>query len=206
MVNVAEEAKNPRRDMPVAIMVALVVMTVLYVIVAVVAGLALTPSELAASDAPLADVLAREGRHYPKIISVIGLVAVVNGVLVQIIMSARVLYGMAEKSMAPALFGRVHPVTRTPLWSTLISGGLVLVLALLFELRALAQATNYILISVFVLVNLSLWAIKRRDPSPEGVRTWPLAVPVAGFLLSVGILAFQVWASLGGGAGGAAGH
>lgn len=102
MVNVAEEAKNPKKDMPIAIMVSLIILTVLYIVVAVIAGLGLTPEELNQSEAPLADILAKEGENYPKIISAIGLIAIVNGVLVQIVMSARVLYGMAEKKWLPA--------------------------------------------------------------------------------------------------------
>lgn len=120
MVNVAEEAKNPEKDMPIAIMVSLVVLTVLYIVVAVIAGLGLTPQELNQSEAPLADILAKKGENYPKIISAIGLIAIVNGVLVQIVMSARVMYGMAEKKMAPVLFGKINPTTNTPIWSTIL--------------------------------------------------------------------------------------
>lgn len=156
MVNVAEEAKRPEKDMPVAIIVSLLILTVMYLLVAVTAGLGLTPAELDQSDAPLADILKKEGEGYPKIISGIGLIAIINGVLVQIVMVARVLYGMAEKHLAPQLFGIVSKQTRTPIWSTIIAVGVNLVLALLFELESLAKATNYVLISVFIMVNLSL--------------------------------------------------
>jgi len=197
MVNVAEEARDPGRDLPVAIIVSLGVLTVLYVVVAAIGDLALPRDELAGSEAPLATILRQEGEQYPHIISAISLVAIVNGVLVQIVMSARVLYGMARKGMAPALLARVNPTTRTPLWSTAMTGGVVLLLALAFELGALAKATNFILLVVFVLVNLSLWVIKRREAPPEGVRPVPLAVPVLGVVLSLGVLLFQAAASLG---------
>lgn len=196
MVNVAEEATDPRRDMPRAILVSLAILTVLYLVVSLIGALGLTPAELDASDAPLADILAKEGEHYPKIISAIGLVAIVNGVLVQIVMIARVLYGMAELEMAPRLFGRVNPVTRTPIWSTVLAVVVILVLALLFDLESLAKATNYILITVFVMINLALWVIKRRDGDPEDMTTWPLAVPAAGAVFSVAVLVFQVVTSL----------
>lgn len=198
MVNVAEEAKNPQRDMPRAIIISLAILTFLYLIVSTIAALGLTPEELNQSDAPLADVLAREGSWYPKIISGISLIAIINGVLVQIVMIARVLYGMAEKKMAPKLFGRVNSKTRTPIWSTLISAVLILFLALLFELEDLAKATNYILIVVFILINLSLWKIKRKEPNPKGVRTYPILIPILGFLLSLAVLIFQIITSLSG--------
>lgn len=196
MVNVAEEAKDPRRDMPRAIAVSMAVLTLLYLVVATVAVLGLSPDELARSDAPLADVLARHGEGYPEIISAIGLVAIINGVLVQIVMMARVLYGMANKRMAPRLFARVHPRTRTPLWSTGLSTIVILALALSFELGELAVATNYILILVFVAVNAALIRLKQRDLRPEGISRIPAAVPWLGALLSAAVLVTQAVSSL----------
>lgn len=198
MVNVAEEAKNPEKDMPIAIMVSLVVLTVLYIVVAVIAGLGLTPQELNQSEAPLADILAKKGENYPKIISAIGLIAIVNGVLVQIVMSARVMYGMAEKKMAPVLFGKINPTTNTPIWSTIFATIFILFLALSFDLKNLAIATNYILIVVFILINLALVAIKSKVPNPEGIKTFPVAIPIIGAIFSFGILIFQAWSSISG--------
>lgn len=196
MVNVAEEAKNPKKDMPRAIIISLLILTILYLLVAVISGLGLSPEELNRSDAPLADVLAKEGQGYPKIISGISLVAIINGVLVQIVMIARVLYGMAEKKMVPALFGKVNSKTRTPIWSTIMSTVVILILALLFDLEVLAKATNYILITVFAIINAALYTLKKRNPKPEGLRTYPIFVPVVGFILSIGILIFQIINSL----------
>lgn len=196
MVNVAEEAKNPERDMPVAILVSLGILTVLYLLVAVIAGLGLTPEELDQSDAPLADILATKGEGYPRIISGIGLIAIINGVLVQIVMTARVLYGMAEKKLAPMVFGVVSSVTRTPIWSTIIATVVILILALSFKLEPLARATNYILITVFILVNLSLWVIKLRNEKPANVKAFPLAIPILGFFLSLGVLCFQLYSDV----------
>ncbi len=198
MVNVAEEAKNPEQDMPRAIIISLSILTVLYLIVAVIAALGLTPEELNQSEAPLADILAAEGEGYPKIISAIGLVAIINGVLVQIVMIARVLYGMGEKNMAPGFFSKLNPKTRTPIWSTILSTAFILVLALLFNLESLAKTTNYILILVFILINLALWVIKRRDKKPTGIRTYPLVVPILGFFLSIAVLVFQIYQSIAG--------
>jgi amino acid transporter len=197
MVNIAEEAKRPKRDMPRAIIISLAILTFLYLLVSTIASLGLSPEALDNSEAPLADILAEKGENYPKIISAISLVAIINGVLVQIVMIARVLYGMSEKEMAPHLFGRVNPKTKTPIWSTIISTVVILVLALLFNLESLAKATNYILISVFIMINLALWRLKKREAHPEGIRVYPKAVPVIGFFLSLGLLIFQIVYALG---------
>lgn len=79
--------------------------------------------------------------------------------------------------------------------ATVVNGG-TFFSALLFKLETLAKATNYILIVVFILINLSLWVIKRRGEQPEGVRIFPIAIPIIGFFLSLGVLIFQVYDSL----------
>ncbi|HBH23634.1 MAG TPA: hypothetical protein DDY13_09455 [Cytophagales bacterium] len=112
-------------------------------------------------------------------------------------MIARVLYGMAEKEMAPHLFGRVNPKTKAPIGPTIISIVVILALALLFNLESLAKATNYILISVFIMINLALWRLKKREAHPKGIRVYPRAVPVIGFFLSLGLLIFQIVYALG---------
>jgi amino acid transporter len=68
----------------------------------------------------------------------------------------------------------------------------VLLLALWFPLVTLAKATSFILLAVFVLVNLALIRIKRRVPAPAGARTFPWWVPVIALALTLAILAFQL--------------
>lgn len=190
MVNVAEEVKNPQQNMPKGIWISLVIIAVLYLVIATIGSLA--PINLAESDAPLAALLSLEGAGYAKIISFIALIALINGVLAQIVMGSRVLYGMAEKSMAPKIFYRVHSKYRTPVWSTALMAVVIIILALSFNLTELAKASNYILIFVFIICNLALVVIKRRNPDPEGVKTYPMFIPIAGFILSLGILVMEI--------------
>ena len=96
MVNVAEEVKDPRRTLPRAIILAMAISTILYMLVATAAVLALPLTELASTHAPLALMFERATGKSPLLIAAISLFAVVNGALVQIIMGARVLYGMSE--------------------------------------------------------------------------------------------------------------
>ncbi len=87
MVNVAEEARNPRRTMPVAILLALVISTVLYLLVVVVSTTVVAPAELAGSDAPQSLVVERSGTPgNAALLAGIGMLAAVNGVIVQLIM------------------------------------------------------------------------------------------------------------------------
>ncbi len=190
MVNVAEEVENPGQTMPRGIWISLVIVAVIYLFITTIAVLA--PVTLGNSDAPIAALLQSQAPEFAKIVSIVPLITIVNGVLAQIVMGSRVLYGLAEKDMAPKLFYRINRKTRTPLWSTFFMAVIIIALALSFSLAALGKASVFILIVVFILCNLSLIIIKRREPDPENVRTYPMAVPVIGFILSLGILVMEI--------------
>lgn len=188
MVNIAEEVRHPERAIPLGIVLAFVVSTLLYVLVAVVTIATIPPDALAASDAPLADVYRLATGKRAVIISIIGLVAVINGALIQIIMAARIFYGMSCNGWLPSWFSAVHPRMHTPVRATLVAGALTLALALALPLVSLARTTSTMVLVVFLMINLSLWRIKRREPAPDGVRALPLAIPVAGALATLLIL------------------
>ncbi len=191
MVNVAEEVREPERNMPCAILLALLLASLLYFAVAIAAGAAVAPAGLAGSDAPLAYLYREITGGNPVVITLISMIAVVNGALIQIIMASRVCYGMGRRRWLPALFARVHTLTRTPVAATVIVALLVLVLALWLPLGTLAKATSYALLTVFALVNLSLWRLKRRTAHPAGIVAVPLWVPIAGFFASLGVVIAQ---------------
>jgi APA family basic amino acid/polyamine antiporter len=189
MVNVAEEVRRPERTLPAAILLALVISTTLYMLVAIVATLSVPLQRLAASDAPLAEVVAAGG-YSPTVIALISMLAVVNGALIQIIMASRVLYGMAAQGLVWSPLGRVHRRTRTPHLATLAATAAVLALALVFPLETLARITSFIALAIFAAVHGALLSLKRRaEPSPFTV---PAAVPQIGFLLCSAMLLYQM--------------
>lgn len=196
MVNIVEEVKNPRQILPVAILAAVASATVLYILVAISALRVLPAEQLAASDAPLSALMAASGGSR-RIIAMISLIAVINGALVQIIMASRVLYGMATSAMIADFFARVNPVTHTPINSTLIIIGLILVFALSLPITQLAQLTSFIMLVIFSLVNLALITIKRKATIIYAGFQIPLAVPIAGAATSAILLLFQILMSLG---------
>ena len=188
MVSIAEEVRDPERNMPKGILWAFAISTTLYLLVTVVSIAVLPVDELAASEAPLADVYKAATQGSAMLISAIGLVAVVNGALIQIIKAARVFYGMSCNGWLPKFFGVVHPRTRTPLRATLIAGAVVMLLALVLPLVSLAKLTSGMVLVVFTLVNLALIRLKRMEAAPEGVPAVPMWVPVSGAIASAGIL------------------
>ena len=189
MVNVAEEVKKPRTTLPHAIVIALATSTLLYFVVATIAVLSLPPERLAASEAPLAVIMESQGLA-PEIIAAISLLAVLNGALVQIIMAARVLYGLAGENLAPRAFARIDPRTRTPLIGTAVLTLAIMLFALLFSLGELARLTSLLTLAIFALANAALWRLKRSTTATPAFEV-PLGVPIAGTVLCGGMVCYQ---------------
>ena len=189
MVNVVEEVKQPRKNLPRAVVLAVAISTLLYFAVSALAARMLPAGELAASAAPLADIVVHSG-YSPAFIGVISLFAVINGALVQMIMASRLLYGMSRKGLAPAFLSKLNRRTQTPIAATVIIAALILVLALSLDLTTLAKVTSSIMLVIFLLVNLALLVVKRKTKDEdEAVINYPTAVPIAGALLSFALLA-----------------
>lgn len=193
IVNVAEEVRDPQRNLPRAIVLALVITTVFYLLVASVSVLSMAPETLAQSEAPLALIYSEITGQPPAVITAISLLSIVNGALIQLIMASRILYGMSRQGWIMPLLGRVNAKTHTPLIATALVTASVLLFALWLPLLSLAKLTSFIILMVFSLINLSLWRIKIRAPVAEGVRTIPLWVPVIGFVVSIGFVLFQAF-------------
>jgi amino acid transporter len=192
LANVAEEVRDPRRTLPRAIFLTLAISTVLYVLVVWVALVSVPPSELAQSKAPLALVFERLTGASPLTMSGIAIIATLNGIIVQIIMASRVLYGLARQGNLPISLAQVSGATHTPLNATLLTTGLVLALALLLPLQHLADLTARLTLVVFALVNLSLIRIKMRDRQAHSGFVAPTWVPWAGFASCLVLLLLDV--------------
>ena len=162
MVNMAEEVRDAERTMPLAIFIAVAITMTLYLGVAVAAITMENREALVAAHTPLA-LLLPGGQSAALLIGVISILAGLNGALVQMVMAARVLYGMGRRGMVPRVLGQVNAHTRTPLLATFLVGLVVLSLAASFSLAGLAQATSFIILGVFALVNLSLAVIRCRE-------------------------------------------
>jgi amino acid transporter len=191
IVNVAEEVREPSRNLPRAILIAWSVTTVLYLAVGAACVLTLPPAQLAQSDAPLALIYQHQTGRTPLVLSAITLVSVLNGALIQIIMASRVLYGMSRRGWLPERLSRVHPRTHTPLLATLVVSGGILVMALWLPLLSLAKLTSLITLTVFTLVNLALWRLKLRAPAVTSFSV-PLWLPVAGFFVNLVFIGYQL--------------
>lgn len=196
MVNVSEEAKNPRRTMPLAILLALGISTTLYLLVVIVATTLVSPADLARSEAPLTLVFEQSGVGNAQLLSFIGMAATANGVIVQIIMGSRILYGLAKQGWIHSKLAEVHHVRQTPTVATVVVLGAMILGTVVLPLISLAQLTSLLVLSIFTLVNVSLIVIKRRSPERQAHITVPIVVPCIGVLLCISIIIYQVYSWL----------
>jgi amino acid transporter len=118
--------------------------------------------------------------------SAIAIVATLNGIVINIIMASRVMYGLARSGNLPTILGTLNPATQTPLVATALSVVIVLAFALAFPIAQLADISARITLIMFAIVNLALYAIKSREhTTPEGIFRCPRWVPLAGFVSCV---------------------
>lgn len=188
MVNLAEETIDPVRTMPRGIVGAILITTLLYVLVAVAAIRAVDTQLLAESERPLALVFEAGTGWSPDTIIVIAVSATLNGVLAQIVMAARVLYGLGRRNR---LFAWAHATSDrlgTPVAATAVVTLIIVALALSAPIEKLAQVTTHILLCIFVVVNLALLALKRRVPTPAGAPDVHWSVPVIAIVFSLVLL------------------
>ncbi|WP_374428510.1 APC family permease [Tabrizicola sp.] len=194
LTNMAEEAREPERVMPRAILLALFITAALYIAVSLAAVRVAPHAELRASAQPVALIWERATGSSPAFLSAIAVAAALNGVLAQIVMASRVLYGLGRRTRVLEPLARSHPRFGTPARATLLVGGAVLAAALLLPVETLAEATAIILLAVFALVNAALIRLHRREPeAPFRVAAW---VPWAGLIAALAALAAAMSAVL----------
>jgi len=190
LVNVAEEVKEPRRNLPLAILVAVCFTGLIYILVAWVATAVLAPETLAASKAPLLDLVRVTAPTVPPVVfTVIALFAVADTALINCVMGSRLLYGLSREGLLPRPLSALHPTRRTPhvALALVLTGGMVL--AITGTVQELAGTTSTLLLLVFASVHVGLLIVKGREPGYDGFQV-PRAVPALGLVTCLSLAAF----------------
>ncbi|MGZ5348540.1 MAG: APC family permease, partial [Solirubrobacterales bacterium] len=178
--NVAEEVEDTR-SYPLAIFGGLTIAGGVYLVVTMVASMVVPTAELAGSSGPLLEVNRGPLQVPDKVFSAIGLLALSNGALINLIMASRLLYGMSREGVMPRPLDYVHPTRRTPLIAILFVTALAIILAATGDLSDLADTTVVLLLAVFIVVNISV-LILRRDPVDHDHFRVPSFVPICGVI------------------------
>jgi len=189
IVKLSEETKRPERVIPKALILAIVITTVLYVLVALSSVSILDWKTLRASNAPLADVASKSlGSNAFITLSIIALFATANTVLLVFLATSRIIYGMAKSHSLPSILAKIHPRRRIP-WTATI---LVMIFSILFlligDIEIVANITNFTVFATFTAVNLAvIWLrytkpeVKREFKSPINIGKLPI-LPLLGVL------------------------
>lgn len=207
-----EEAKNPKRDLPLAIILSLVIVTVIYVLVATAAIGAMPwrgfdPKATEASLALIVDLAT--GATWPGLLVSFGaVIAIASVVLTVMYGQTRILFAMSRDGLIPRIFQKVDSRRQVPVANTLIVTAFISVLAGLVPLGQLAEATSIGTLFAFTLVNIGVLVLRRTRPDlPRSFRApfFPLT-PILGVLFCLLVMrgldgvtwvAFLIWMGVG---------
>lgn len=189
IMNVAEEVENPTVNLPIGIIVAVLVSSVIYMLISVIAVSVIPAAELAKSTQPLVDVVAKAAPWFPsKLFSVISMFAIANTALLNFIMGSRLIYGMSRERLLPKVLGYVSAKTNTPITAILVCIAVVLLMAFTGDVAILAKSSSLLLLTGFFMMNISLIILKRRKSEEKGRFEIPYIIPVCGAVLAVTLI------------------
>jgi basic amino acid/polyamine antiporter, APA family len=182
----SEEAKNPKRDLPIAIIGSLAVCTIIYVLVSVAAVGALPAAQLAESDAPLSEALEQgAGLSWAAALTAFGaLVAITSVLLVILYGQTRIFFAMARDGLVPESWATVNARTGTPSKLTLGFGIFAAIVAAVLPLGAIVEMVNIGTLFAFILVNVGVMVLRRTRPDMDR----PFKVPIPYIWCPIGIV------------------
>jgi basic amino acid/polyamine antiporter, APA family len=168
----AEECKNPQRDLPIGIIATLVVCTILYVAVAVCLTGLVPWQSMVGDAAPVVNALKKlsllpggHSLHWIRLVVLFGaLMGMLSSLLVYQLGQSRVWFSMSRDGLLPKVFSDVHPIFRTPAFSTWVAGFVVAIPSGLFDIGTLADLSNIGTLFAFVLVSIGVIVLRHREP------------------------------------------
>ncbi|WIV43649.1 amino acid permease [Glutamicibacter nicotianae] len=205
-----EEAKNPQKDLPRAIMIAMVLVTAIYVLVAVAAIGAREWEWFADSEAALVQIVSEiTGQKWMVLaFALASVIAIVSVVLTTLYGQTRILLSMGRDGLIPRFFAKISPSTRTPVIGTYVTGAVVAIAASLIPLGQLAEATSIGTLFAFSLVGVSVIYLRKTQPDIPRTFRVPLypVTPMLGIaaclflmfnLAGITWLVFGIWMAVG---------
>jgi APA family basic amino acid/polyamine antiporter len=192
-VNVAEETKDPSRVFPRALFLGLGIAGVVYMLVTVIASMAVPTGTLVGSDGPLLEVVDQGPLGVStKLFAAIALFALTNGALINLIMASRLVYGMSRQGIVPPALGRVHGGRMTPWVAIVFTAALAALLVVIGDLDTLADTTVLLLLFVFVCVNTAVLVLRKDKVEHEHFRA-PSIVAVLGVAACAGLIVHKAF-------------
>ncbi|HVA72408.1 MAG TPA: amino acid permease [Candidatus Limnocylindrales bacterium] len=187
----AEECRNPKRDVPLGILVSLFVCAIFYVAVAIVLT-GIQHWDKLNNAAPVANALEAIGlKVTDRWVTVGALMGMISSILVFQLGQARVWFAMSRDGLLPAIFSRVHKVFRTPDFATWVAGFFVAIPAGIFDIGTLVNLTNIGTLFAFILVSVAVLILRKRQPDRPRAFRVPFSpwIPIASVILCFVLMA-----------------
>jgi APA family basic amino acid/polyamine antiporter len=195
----AQEAKNPKKDMPLGILGSLVICTVLYILVSGLLTRLVPYTELNVPD-PVVVGIRLTGQQWATFMVELGALAgLATVMLVMLLGQSRVFYSMSRDGLLWPWASKIHPRFRTPYLSSIVVGVFVAILATLIPLNVLDEMTSVGTLLAFVLVSAGVWVMRRTHPELKRPFKTPLVplVPILSILFSgTLIVSLSYWTQL----------
>lgn len=188
MANIAEETKKARKNIPRAIIISLIVTTVLYVLVAISVVSILPWQAIGESAAPLADVAETAMPGSSHLLGFIALFATLNTVLIILVVTSRMLYGMTKDTHFFRSLSLVHKKRRTPWLAVIVTMFLVMALTLIGNIKTVAMVADMGAFTIFLVVNVSLIWLRYKKPKLERPFRVPFNIGWFPILPAMGVL------------------
>lgn len=187
---IAEEVKDAKRNVPRAILLSLVISTIFYILVGVVAIGLVGASRLSLSDSPLTEATSATGSAAAVyIVSVGGLLATASVLLTSILGVSRVAYAMSRRKDLPQILSKLHPKHNTPYYSVWIVGIVMALLVLFIDLARVVAISTFAMLFYYGIANVSALRLKAQK------RLYPTVVPALGTATCLALLVFVVFVS-----------
>jgi APA family basic amino acid/polyamine antiporter len=188
---IAEEVKDAKRNVPKAMLMALAISAVFYILIGIVAVGLVGPTGLAGSNSPLEEAMKATGNSAATFtIAIGGILATASVLLTSILGVSRMAYAMAKRKDLPQALARLDLKRNTPIYSTWIVGLAMTLLVLLIDLSRVVAISSFAMLFFYTLANISALRLK-----PEK-RTYPKFLPAIGAVSCLALLVFELFASL----------
>ena len=187
----AQEAKNPKRDMPIGILGSLVICTILYILVAVVLTGLVKYDTLNVPD-PIAIGIDRTGVRWGSLLVKLGAICGLTSTMVVMLLGqSRVFFSMSRDGLLPGWASAIHTRFRTPYLSSIFGGIFVAIFASVIPIGILGELVSIGTLLAFVIVCAGVWMIRRSNPElPRPFKTpWVPFVPIMGIVISLLMMA-----------------
>lgn len=167
VTTLAEECKEPQKDVPKGVIGSLVVCTVLYLLVAGIMTGVMHYSQLGGTEAaaPMARVMNFLGYAWASPLVSMGAIAGITSVLIVLLFGqSRIMMRMAKDGLISPVFGKIHATYRTPVWSIVIWGAVIALTSGLLPISELAELTNIGTLAAFILVCVGVLVLRKSEP------------------------------------------